>query len=246
MNIKLVHLLLDPNFFADIPEEKWKSVIDKQQQSIDSFSKVKSHFVSYTQQFSKVNRTELPIDTCAVPELLKHSLNEDINDVAISYGHYGAFKAHSRALKHEFSEDIDAIIVIEGDVILTVSPDEFISNVKESLLYGQRNDASFITFGELKLGVRGNDNVWEDVEYLEKYNKVPHFLCCHCYMVFPKERENIKYRLETTKWHAFDIWLFWRYDRRVRMYSTKDKLVTEAEGYSVIDLTSKKDGKYLI
>jgi hypothetical protein len=29
------------------------------------------------------------------------------------------------------------------------------------------------------------------------------------------------------------------------MFSTKNKLVTEAEGYSVIDLTSKKDGKYL-
>ena len=63
-------------------------------------------------------------------------------------------------------------------------------------------------------------------------------------MIFKKEQENIKYKLKTSNWHAWDIWLFWNYDKRVKMYSHKKRLVTESDGYSAIDFTDKVDGKY--
>jgi hypothetical protein len=243
INLKLVHLLLDPNYPADIPQDKWNSIMKKQNDSIESIGKIKSYFKSYTQQFSRINRTELPKETCAVPEMVQEKLNDNINDVAISYGHYGAFKAHERAVKNEFSDDVDGIIIFEGDVILDVEPDEFINSIINSYKFGLRNDASFITFGELKLGIRAEDP-WKEIKDLGDFIEVPHFLCCHSYLIFKKEQENIKYKLNTSKWHAWDIWLFWNYDRRVKMYSHKKRLVTESDGYSAIDFTDKVDGKY--
>jgi GR25 family glycosyltransferase involved in LPS biosynthesis len=243
INLKLVHLLLDPNYPADIPQDKWNSIMKKQNDSIESIGKIKSYFKSYTQQFSRINRTELPKETCAVPEMVQEKLNDNINDVAISYGHYGAFKAHERAVKNEFSDDVDGIIIFEGDVILDVEPDEFINSIINSYKFGLRNDASFITFGELKLGIRAEDP-WKEIKDLGDFIEVPHFLCCHSYLIFKKEQENIKHKLNTSKWHAWDIWLFWNYDRRVKMYSHKKRLVTESDGYSAIDFTDKVDGKY--
>ena len=243
INLKLVHLLLDPNYPADIPQDKWNSIMKKQNDSIESIGKIKSYFKSYTQQFSRINRTELPKETCAVPEMVQEKLNDNINDVAISYGHYGAFKAHERAVKNEFSDDVDGIIIFEGDVILDVEPDEFINSIINSYKFGLRNDASFITFGELKLGIRAEDP-WKEIKDLGDFIEVPHFLCCHSYLIFKKEQENIKHKLNTSKWHAWDIWLFWNYDRIVKMYSHKKRLVTESDGYSAIDFTDKVDGKY--
>ena len=243
INLKLIHLLLDPNYPADIPQDKWDSIMKKQNDSIESIGKIKSYFKSYTQQFSKINRTELPKESCAVPEMVQEKLNDNINDVAISYGHYGAFKAHERAVRNEFSDDVDGIIVFEGDVILDVEPEEFINSIIKSYKFGLRNDASFITFGELKLGIRAEDP-WKEIKDLGDFIEVPHFLCCHAYLIFKKEQENIKYKLNTSKWHAWDIWLFWNYDRRVKMYSHKKRLVTESDGYSAIDFTDKVDGRY--
>jgi len=185
INLKLVHLLLDPNYPADIPQDKWASIMKKQNDSIESIGKIKSYFKSYTQQFSKINRTELPKESCAVPEMVQEKLNDNINDVAISYGHYGAFKAHERAVKNEFSDDVDGIIVFEGDVILDVEPEEFINSIIKSYKFGLRNDASFITFGELKLGIRAEDP-WKEIKDLGDFIEVPHFLCCHSYLINPR------------------------------------------------------------
>lgn len=243
INLKLIHLLLDPNYPADIPKDKWDSIINKQNKSIESINKIKTYFKSYTQQYSKINRTELPKDECATPELVKENLNDDIFDIAYSYGHYGAFKAHKRAVEYEFSDDVDGVIVIEGDVILDVSPDEFINSVNKMYKLGLKNDASFITLAELKMGIRAEDP-WKEVKDCGDYFEVPHFLCCHAYLIFKKEKENLKYKLQNTKWNPWDTWLFWNYDKKVKMYAHKKRLVTESDGYSAIDFIDKVDGKY--
>lgn len=233
MKIKLVHLLFDPNYSANIPEMSWLSNIDKQNQSITAFDKIKYHFNSYTQVYSKVNRTELPIDTCAYPEIVVED-NTDINRPHLSYGHYGAYKAHKEAILNEFDESLDAIIIIESDVIPLIDDESFVKSIYDGVEFAKNNDASFITFGELKLGAR-RPNPLDELIHYENYIKTPHFLCCHCYAILSKERENIKNLLNERKWHAFDIWLFWNYDTRVPMYASKHPLVSEPSGFSTIE-----------
>ena len=46
MNIKLVHILLDPNDSQDIPKENWESTVNKQKGSRDYWESVKHKFTS--------------------------------------------------------------------------------------------------------------------------------------------------------------------------------------------------------
>lgn len=233
MNIKLVHLLFDPSYSADISTDDWNSNLLKQNQSITAFDKIKYGFKSYTQQFSKVNRTELPIDTCAYPDIIVAN-NVGIDRPHLSYGHYGAYKAHRDAILNEFDESFDALVIIESDVIPLIEDELFINEIYNGVRYAKNNNASFITFGELKLGGR-NPNPYNELERLGDYIKTPHFLCCHCYAIMNQERERIQSWLLERKWHAFDVWLFWNYDTRVPMYATKYPLVTEPSGFSTIE-----------
>jgi hypothetical protein len=86
-NIKLAHLLLDLEYRADIPSEKWQSNIDRQNKSVECFSKVANKFSSYTQIFSKVNRSFLPKESSMYPEIVKESLEDSIPP-HLSYGQF--------------------------------------------------------------------------------------------------------------------------------------------------------------
>ena len=71
--IKICHLLLDPNQPQDIPAERWASTMDKQKASITAFEKISSNFACYSQMYSVVNRTDLPSENCAQPEIINYS-----------------------------------------------------------------------------------------------------------------------------------------------------------------------------
>ena len=237
MNIKIVHMLFNPEFQADIPDEKWQSVLEKQRRSIESFEKIKHKFKSYTQLYSDVNRTELPRETCGDPSIVR----EDITGVTgpvLSYGHYGAYKAHRRAATQEFSDEVDALIILESDVVTDLSAEDFYNIVKESYEFGIQNDARLITFAEPKFGMVGY-NLDEHIIQIEKWKKIPHFLMGSMYMVFRSEKESIKNKYETAKWMTPDVWLFWNYDRRVNIFCLQNPIVYQVGGFSMIDLKTK-------
>jgi hypothetical protein len=71
--IKICHILLDPDQPQDIALEKWDSVMGKQNASIAAFEKIASNFACYSQMYSVVNRTDLPSDNCAQPEIINPS-----------------------------------------------------------------------------------------------------------------------------------------------------------------------------
>jgi hypothetical protein len=59
-------------------------------------------------------------------------------------------------------------------------------------------------------------------------------------MILKKERSSIQHKLLTEKWHAWDIWLYWNYDRKANIFRTQNPLVYEPEGFSMIDLKTKE------
>ena len=70
-NIKIVHLLMDPNKSEDIPKKNWDSTVSKQNLSIDCFEKLSKKFTSYIQRYSVVNRTKLPSENCMDPQIIR-------------------------------------------------------------------------------------------------------------------------------------------------------------------------------
>jgi hypothetical protein len=70
--------------------------------------------------------------------------------------------------------------------------------------------------------------------------EVPHFLMGTTYLIMKSERENMLYNIENTGWHSPDFWLAWNYHMKSKILVSKEKLVYQKEGYSVLDYLEKE------
>ena len=239
--IKIVHLLLNPQFSFDVPREMWESRIRKQEDSIKCWRGIAQNFSHYVESYSLLNRSELPSENCAQPEIVNRSL--DFNNVppVLSYGHYGAYTAHKRAILQEFSSDLDALLIVEGDVQFKIDSEEMSRKIFDAARFCKEKNGSILTFGNVKYGSGSRASISDTSIDFGGYKQIDHFLCAHCYLIMQSERKSIQEKLKNTGWHAWDIWLYWNYDRRVPIFSTKKPLVWEPEGASLIDYRNKED-----
>jgi hypothetical protein len=238
LNIKLVHILLDPEHREDIPEESWKSTVEKQRKSRECWENIKHKFTSYVPRYNIVNRTELPADNCAEPEIIDYSKELKNEPPVLSYGHYGCFTSNKNAIIDEFTEDVDLFVLIGGDVVTDLSPDDFYDKIIEAYELGIKHNAGLINLDEPSF-LSGGD--WVSMtEDFGDWVKVPHFMVGDVILIFKSERENIKHKLNNTGWHSFDIWMAWNYHDRVTQFTSKKSLVYQLDGYSVLDYNEKK------
>ena len=235
--IKVVHLLLDPNEPEDIPKERWESTIEKQRQSIQCWENMKHKFFDYIPRYTKVNRTELPRENCKDPDIINDSKEFINKPPMLSYGHYGAYKAHINGILENFSEDIDALIIAEGDSFTDLTPEEFYDKVLESYIMANKLDARFVTYAG-PCYMSGGD--WQKMTIdMGNWIQVPHFLLGTTYMIMKSEKENIIDKIHNTGWHSPDFWLAWNYHNKSKMISSKNPIVYQKEGYSVLDYLNK-------
>lgn len=239
MKIKIAHLLLNPFNREDIPEELWSSRMDKQSISVDRWRSLSNRFHAYCEIYSDINRTHLPYDGCAEPYIINPTKELNLAPPVLSYGHYGAYMAHRNAIMNEFGEDIDALLVVEGDVSFSVSPEQMAAEIHKAADFALVNGGSMVTFGNVSYGIGSQAAHSETAVDLGEYKKIDHFLCAHCYLIMKSERNAIKEKLTTTGWHAWDIWLYWNYDRRVSIFAPHTPLVHEPEGASMIDYVNR-------
>jgi hypothetical protein len=235
--IRVVHLLLNPNEPEDIPLNKWESTVEKQNLSIQCWEGMKHKFFDYVQRYTKVNRTELPTDNCKDPAIINPSKELTNKPPVLSYGHYGAYKAHTEGILENFGEDIDALIVVEGDSVTNLSPDEFYDKVIESYYLSEINDCKFVTFAGVSYMSGGE--WWKLSKDLGNWTQVPHFLLGTTYMIMKSERNGIIDKIHNTGWHSPDFWLAWNYHNRVKMLASNKPIVYQKEGYSVLDYLEK-------
>jgi len=238
LNIKLVHILLDPNHPEDIPLDSWKSTVDKQRKSRDLWESMSHKFTSYVPRLNVVNRTELPFENCAEPEIIDTSKELKNEPPVLTYGHYGCYKSNKDAIIEEFDENVDLLVLIGGDVVTDLSPDEFHDKVMEAYRLGIKHNAGLINLNA-PCYLSGGD--WESmsVDY-GNWVKVPHFMIGDIILIFKSERENIKHKLNTAGWHSFDIWMAWNYHDQVTQFTSKKSLAYQLDGYSVLDYNEKK------
>lgn len=233
-NIKLVHLLLDLDYSADIPKEKWQSNISRQNKSIQDFTRISNKFSSYVQLFSKVNRSDLPKHSSMFPEIVKESLVGSVPP-HLSYGHYGAWRAHKRGATQEFSDEVDALIIIESDVSFDVSDEVFYETIMEGYNLGKSMNAGFVTFAGSKWFPWFSDynSLVEDID--DKWERVPHFALGSMYIVFKNIKNIIKEKYNTLGWHSPDVWLAEAFHNQTPMISLKEPMVYQVTGFSLID-----------
>jgi hypothetical protein len=237
INIKVVHLLLDPNKQEDISDLNWKSTIEKQNLSIQCWENMKDKFTSYVQRYSVVNRTELPYENCMDPRIINPSKEFKNEPPVLTYGHYGAYRAHTQGIKENFDSDVDILIIAEGDSYTDLNPDEFYNSIIEAHSLCERIDGKIVSFAGPCYMTGGE--WWNMTKDHGIFMEVPHFLMGTTYLVMKSERESILEKIETTGWHSPDFWLAWNYNRKSKILVSKEKLVYQKEGYSVLDYLEK-------
>ena len=235
--IRVVHLLLDPNEPEDIPQERWSSTIDKQNLSIGCWEQMKHKFFDYIPRYTKVNRTELPYENCKDPGIINPSKEFKNEPPVLTYGHYGAYKAHTDGILENFSDDIDALIIAEGDSFTNLTPEEFYDKVLESYYLSEQLNAKFVTYAGPCYMTGGE--WWKLSIDMGNWIQVPHFLLGTTYMIMKSEKENIINNIHNTGWHSPDFWLAWNYHNKSKIISSKKPIVFQKEGYSVLDYLDK-------
>jgi hypothetical protein len=237
LNIKFVHLLLDPNEPQDIAESNWKSTIEKQNLSIQCWENMKHKFTSYVQRYSVVNRTELPVETCMDPHIINTSKEFKNEPPVLTYGHYGAYRAHTQGIYENFDENVDVLIIAEGDSYTNLSPDEFYDKIVESQSLCKRINGKIVSFAGPCYMTGGE--WWNMTKDHGDWLQVPHFLMGTTYLVMKSERESILNKIENTGWHSPDFWLAWNYHLKSKVLVSKEPLCFQKEGYSALDYLEK-------
>ena len=237
LKIKVVHLLLDPNDPQDISESNWKSTVEKQNLSIQCWENMKHKFSSYIKRYSVVNRTELPSETCMDPSIINTSKEFKNEPPVLTYGHYGAYRAHTHGIYENFDEDVDVLIIAEGDSYTDLSPDEFYNKVVESQSLCKKINGKIVSFAGPCYMTGGE--WWNMTKDHGDWLEVPHFLMGTTYLIMKSERESILNKIKTTGWHSPDFWLAWNYNMKSKLLVSKEPICFQKEGYSALDYLEK-------
>ena len=155
----------------------------------------------------------------------------------MSYGHYGAYLAHTQGILENFNEDVDALIIAEGDSYSDYSPEEFYNLVLESYNLLEKLDGKMVSYAG-PCYMSGGE-WWTMNKDYGKWLEVPHFLLGTTYMIMKSEKENLFNLIETTGWHSPDFWLAWNYHNRSKLFTSKDTIVKQKIGFSVLDYNDK-------
>jgi len=216
MNIKLVHILTEPD---DVRETA----------SIRSLAPLGARAgIEYIMQTNKRYVGNAWKDPVAI------TFSEAINH---GPGHYGAFQSFKKAIQNNFTDDIDALMLCECDCILETDYLTFTEKLEEAIGFASANDLAYLSLGDTHVGtflqspVLGFDDNYPDFYITNK------IILAHCIILPQSSRNVLLEAFDKLSWDSPDIWFneaFWTMDNR-KFGIIKDKLASQHEGHSLID-----------
>ena len=231
--IKLVHLQTTIND-------------EREQKSREELEKVQAYDWEYI-NYTNVPFTQLPPnDNCQRPECVSLHLfdEETVNErgTALTPHHFGCFQAFQYGISENI-QDVDFLIVCEGDCKLEVPLEEFINKVESVCNIIQDTDIGYVSFGDkatLEHGWLQSPKI-EDVPNQDLIYITNHIIGLQCIMFPRKALGFLASKFLNEKWDAADIFLnsiF--YGSEYKMAIVEKRLTTQYDGYSLIDQTEKK------
>lgn len=227
--VKLVHLQTTRND-------------DREQKSYESLSKVSDYGIEYVLHKNEPYTSLPPSHNCLRPQCVSMNLFDDETNnrlgTALTPAHYGCYESFKNGILSEFDSDIDFLIVCEGDCIIEVPTQEFVNKVFESAKLVKKHNIGYFSFGDvdtLDFGWK-QSQVIEDIpnqELMFITNKIIGLQC----IMFPKSHRQFLFdQLRNHKWDAADMYFNTIFvDNNQKMGILKERITTQADGYSLID-----------
>lgn len=185
MKLKLIHILnrLDG---------------ERETNSINSLSPLKNLGVDYIQQVTPLYEGDgwktKPITN--IPGNNNHGK-----------GHYGNYLSFMKAIKENFTEDLDALILCECDCVLSLPLDEFLNEMKKTLDFSKKHHIYHFSWGgRIVNGIENGDILKIDNEY-PNYCVVGKIILAHFIILTKESREFFLRKVDSMGWDVADIWL---------------------------------------
>jgi len=147
--------------------------------------------------------------------------------------HYGCYLAHRGALETIDDEKYDYTLIFEADAYINVGLMEFVDIVHKACFISERDDVPFI-------GLANNPSrTKEEVNSL--FSKTgPNQDLAHAYLIPNRDKGWWMDRIKDCEWDVGDLWynhVFYNHPRK--RYTTNKVYSLQANGFSLLDLTSK-------
>ncbi len=175
---------------------------EKQKKSIENVSKIESFGIEYVKHFNERYIDTPPINTCNRP----HDVSLELKENSLTPAHYGCYESFKNAVLSEFDNDLDALIIFEGDAKI-VDIDIFNTLLNESIHLFENGLVDVISFGgpyDLEHGVLQSKNIENISENFYICDKV---IGCQCVVIGKHFCSKIKKYLLSEKWDALDSYL---------------------------------------
>jgi hypothetical protein len=227
--IKLVHLQTTRND-------------EREQKSYESLHKVSDYGIEYVLHKNEPFQSLPPSHNCLRPDCVSMTLFDEETSqklgTALTPAHYGCYESFKNGILSEFDSDLDFLIVCEGDCIIEVPTSEFAEKVFASSKLVNSHNIGYFSFGDvdtLDFGWK-QSNVVEEVpgqDLMFITNKIIGLQC----IMFPKSHRQFLFNnLRNHKWDAADMYFNTIFiDNHQKMGILKERITTQADGYSLID-----------
>ena len=213
--IRIVHLLLED----DLTQER-------QTKSIESISRLKNLGVDYIQVWNR-RWTEIPPrDTFAQPERY--------DEIPIKPGHYGNFRAFADATFEHFTEDLDALIYVEGDAIIISELQDLVDSINEAYQMTQDHGIALFSFGS-RYNLELNNLESETLNQINNVHIINKFIGAQFIMIPKYMRKFVIDRFANHVWSTADIFLNNIFTGKFDMAIFEKPHVIQADGVSAID-----------
>jgi hypothetical protein len=174
---------------------------------------------------------------CVSMELFDEDKSKQIG-TALTPSHYGCFESFKNAILSEFDNDLDFLIVCEGDCIIEVPIDEFVEKVKQSCNIVNESDIQYFSFGDTKTLDFGwhQSNMIKEIPNQDLLFITDKIIGLQCIMFPRKTKEFLHTQLRTHKWDCADTYFNIIFaEHGLNMGILNERITTQADGVSLID-----------
>lgn len=226
LKIKLVHLQTTLNDDREIASRK-------------SMESVKEYGIDYALHTNELYTSLPPVHTSKRPGDV--SL-EKKNDNSLTPAHYGCYESFKLGILSEFDNDLDYLILCEGDCLLEVDMAKFIKTIKDVDQIMKRENIDYFSFGDTKTldtGILQSNMVYkpENQDLCYVTDKI---IGLQCIMFSNRIRKTLFEYLRTSKWDAADIYFnIFSWEKNIKRGILYNRITTQCDGYSILDKTNK-------
>lgn len=214
---------------------------EREIESRNQISQLKKYGIEYVLHVNEPYLSLPPSHNCLRPSsvsLTRFKHDDPMGGGALTPGHYGCYEAHRIGILSEFDDDIDFLLVFEGDCFIEVPLDEFANSLFRAARICRSEGIDYFSFGDTNTLDHNNWRQSYSTKDLDDgfcflTNKI---ICTQSVMFNSDARDFLLEKFRTHAWDTIDVYynvIFGNSGRKMGIVSKR--LTRQLDGYSLID-----------